>query len=429
MRWNNINGRKEVRFASWCKNSRTRKCEWRMRGLAKPRPLFNLNRLFDNPDKPVIVFEGCRKADRAAKLFPDHICTAFANGANAVGHSDLKPLHGRKVLIWRDADEPGEAFAYSIGYALKDYCSEIQEVDFEAVYRVCAEDAEQPVPEGWDVVDALASKADHGLIARTALNATRALDLNVERPDGRSFIKVGNATLTPSGGLIMQVLKGKGDNAVLEDVWVSGAFEVLGLSRDATGSDWGVFIAWRDNDGNEHSECVQRSEMFGDQKKLATRLVAEGFPLAFGRERMFAQFLTMVRPRTRVTEVSSTGWHDIANDKVFVLPEETFGSVRGETVRLKADLTNSCYARSGTIEDWRDTVGVLAQDQTLLMFAISAALAGVLLKLTGTDGGGFHLYGPSSKGKTTALRLAASVWGPGSTQGFHPFMARHREWT
>jgi uncharacterized protein (DUF927 family) len=41
-----------------------------------------------------------------------------------------------------------------------------------------------------------------------------------------------------------------------------------------------------------------------------------------------------------------------------------------------------------------------------------------LLWLTSTDGGGLHVYGASSTGKTTSLRAAASVWGQGNAQGF-----------
>lgn len=37
--------------------------------------------------------------------------------------------------------------------------------------------------------------------------------------------------------------------------------------------------------------------------------------------------------------------------------------------------------------------------------------AGALLDLATEDGGGFHLLGGSSNGKTSTLKVAASVWG------------------
>ena len=51
------------------------------------------------------------------------------------------------------------------------------------------------------------------------------------------------------------------------------------------------------------------------------------------------------------------------------------------------------------------------RDTKRLIFAISTAFAPTLAKLVGEDSGGFHLRGTSSSGKTTALRVAASVWG------------------
>lgn len=52
------------------------------------------------------------------------------------------------------------------------------------------------------------------------------------------------------------------------------------------------------------------------------------------------------------------------------------------------------------------------------MFAVSIAFAGPLLGLLGQEGGGFHLYGQSSRGKTTLADAAASVWGKGASPGF-----------
>lgn len=47
----------------------------------------------------------------------------------------------------------------------------------------------------------------------------------------------------------------------------------------------------------------------------------------------------------------------------------------------------------------------------MLTLGISAALAGVLLETLNIDGAGLHLYGDSSKGKTSILLAATSVWG------------------
>jgi uncharacterized protein (DUF927 family) len=53
-----------------------------------------------------------------------------------------------------------------------------------------------------------------------------------------------------------------------------------------------------------------------------------------------------------------------------------------------------------------------------LVFCLSAALAPPLLNLVDAESGGFHLRGPSSIGKSTALHVAGSVWGGGGLKGY-----------
>lgn len=70
------------------------------------------------------------------------------------------------------------------------------------------------------------------------------------------------------------------------------------------------------------------------------------------------------------------------------------------------------YAAVGSLDDWRRNVARRCQDNSRLVLAVSAMFAGPLLHFTGATGGGFHLVGGSSSGKSTALRVAASVVGP-----------------
>jgi len=47
----------------------------------------------------------------------------------------------------------------------------------------------------------------------------------------------------------------------------------------------------------------------------------------------------------------------------------------------------------------------------MMILSLSHAFTGPLLSVLGRDGGGFHLRGASSRGKSTLLGVAASVWG------------------
>ncbi len=69
------------------------------------------------------------------------------------------------------------------------------------------------------------------------------------------------------------------------------------------------------------------------------------------------------------------------------------------------------FTVAGTLEDWRGAVAAACIGNPILALAVSAALAGPLLARLHRGGGGFHLVGDSSTGKSTALAAAASVWG------------------
>ncbi|MCV4607177.1 DUF927 domain-containing protein, partial [Escherichia coli] len=56
-----------------------------------------------------------------------------------------------------------------------------------------------------------------------------------------------------------------------------------------------------------------------------------------------------------------------------------------------------------------------------LAFAVSLAFAAPLLKLVGIGGGGYHLKGESTDGKTTTMKVAASVCG--GTDFWHTWRA------
>jgi putative DNA primase/helicase len=56
-------------------------------------------------------------------------------------------------------------------------------------------------------------------------------------------------------------------------------------------------------------------------------------------------------------------------------------------------------------------VGALCAGNSRLVFAVACAFAGPLMRPAGMESGGFHYRGDSSSGKTTALKLAASVYG------------------
>jgi uncharacterized protein (DUF927 family) len=207
---------------------------------------------------------------------------------------------------------------------------------------------------------------------------------------------------------------------------ISQPFEVLGRCRsirDAFGraADWGLLVRFQDWDGAVVEEIVGGERLHGDLGALCGTLHAAGFDVARDdrRRRLFAGYLLSVETKDRVTLVMRAGWHVIDRRKVFVLPHETIAAVPlPERVVLTAAAGNrrqGAYGASGTLAEWRNSVGKLACGHALPVLAISTALAGPLLHLARFEGGGVHIFGPSSSGKTTVVKMAASVWRCGDT--------------
>ncbi|MCQ4162817.1 DUF927 domain-containing protein [Roseomonas sp. GC11] len=197
--------------------------------------------------------------------------------------------------------------------------------------------------------------------------------------------------------------------------WLCGPFRILAESRPAGGDDWGLLLEWADRDGVAHRYAMPRRLLAGEAVEVLGRLAACGLGVnrsATARQSLL-QFLALVRVPERVRTVQRTGWHRPPEGGApsFVLPGRSFGPEGGELVMLDLDPPPSIYRRAGTLEGWRAEVAARCIGNSRLIFAASAAFAAPLLELAGDEGGGINLRGASSSGKTTAVDVAASVWG------------------
>nr|WP_246591083.1 DUF6371 domain-containing protein [Georgfuchsia toluolica] len=74
----------------------------------EPRPLYGLDRLAAKPDATVLLVEGEKCADAAAEVLPEYAVLTWPGGCKAVKKVDWRPLAGRKVICWPDADAKRE---------------------------------------------------------------------------------------------------------------------------------------------------------------------------------------------------------------------------------------------------------------------------------------------------------------------------------
>ncbi len=194
-----------------------------------------------------------------------------------------------------------------------------------------------------------------------------------------------------------------------EPLWICSPLHIKAMTRDGQGHEWGRLLEWQDADGVLHQWAMPMELLQSDGADVRRELVRQGLTIAPGRgvHELLATYLQMWPIDARVRCVDRLGWHGA----VYVIPTESVGEGDEQVVFQNSHAIEPAFGTSGTAEEWREHVAALAQGNSRMVFALSTAFAGALLEPAGEDSGGFHFRGASSIGKTTALKLAASVWG------------------
>ena len=186
--------------------------------------------------------------------------------------------------------------------------------------------------------------------------------------------------------------------------------------RDGRRENWGAYLSWVDRDGIAHSAAFPVGRFHEVGGSLPVDLANLGLPIVPGMEKRLLRYLASCDPRARYRAAIQTGWQE--SSAVFVLPAETIGiTISGERVVHQPERyapTSQSVRSAGTLSDWQSHIAGRVAGNPILVFWSSAAFAAPLLKPLGLEGGGFHLYGLTSRGKTTAEQVAASVWGDGA---------------
>jgi hypothetical protein len=145
-RWQQPGGRKDIRPLISTPDG------WKWAHHPTPRPLFQLDRLAADPEKPVLVVEGEKAAHAAQRLFPDFVATTWPGGAQSVGQADWEPLKGRTLTLIPDCDAPGRKAMAWVREHVKAIAASVRIVDPSTKAK--------DLPEGWDLADALTEDRD-----------------------------------------------------------------------------------------------------------------------------------------------------------------------------------------------------------------------------------------------------------------------------
>jgi putative DNA primase/helicase len=221
----------------------------------------------------------------------------------------------------------------------------------------------------------------------------------VKAPSGFNVLDSGVYTIDPTGEK--------------EETFICSKLVIAAATRNKDGESWGRLLEFEDLDGVPHSWAMPMDMLAGEGSEYRARLLSMGLTIAPNRKsrELLTTYIQTAKPDERVRCVDRIGWYE----SVFVLPDETFGNSGNERVIFQSTASQHNLRVSGSVEDWRENIARNCQGNSRLVFAVSCAFAGPLLPMTGEGGGGFHLRGLTSTGKTTGQRVAGSVWGGDST--------------
>lgn len=191
--------------------------------------------------------------------------------------------------------------------------------------------------------------------------------------------------------------------------WLCSRLDVLALTRDHDGGGWGYHLRFADPLGHIKTWAMPARMLAGDGGEYRAFLMGQGLRIGTSprARNLLTQYIQTRQPEDFTTCTDRIGWHGLA----FVLPRETMGDEAEKIVFQSDQATENTFTVKGTADQWRDRVGALCAGNSRLVFAVACAFAGPLLRPAGVESGGFHFRGGSSSGKTTALKVAASVNG------------------
>lgn len=199
-------------------------------------------------------------------------------------------------------------------------------------------------------------------------------------------------------------------NGISQKRFISSPVLVVAKTRDNSSNNWGVLLKWKDDNEIEHTQALSMELFQTDGADLRKALSYQGVMIAPDQRarNLFQCYLMSYQTGQYALCVDRVGWHD----DVFVLPHEQIGQSNGDLIVYQANnALDNRYQSKGALSEWRSNVAQVVENHSLLVFSLCTAFAGQLLDPLNQQGGGFHIKGGSSKGKSTALNLASSVWG------------------
>ena len=204
------------------------------------------------------------------------------------------------------------------------------------------------------------------------------------------------------------VNKDSGEITEKED-WICDKLELVGEGKTLSGEYYYLF-QWQNQDENTPRTVAIAREDFGTDSGWKM-LKAQGLKMTQGAgltQRLTEHFHFKGDHFTQWTITNVTGWINGA----YLLPNgEIIGTPTKPIYFTDRSSSSLGYITSGTLADWQREIAQNVKGNSSMMLGVAVALAAPMISILGRESFGVHLFAESSKGKSTTLNIANSIYG------------------
>lgn len=404
----------------------------------KLKPLYRLHDLAQRPNEVVVICEGewC-----VEKLMAKSILAATSGGTTSVNGTDWEPLAGRKIFIWPDNDEAGLKYASEVMQTLQQLGCDVKVIDPRKL----------ELPEKGDAVNWIAKTSDVTIETIKSFEMhdkiTDLLTISREQREQREQVSDDNASRRSHTVPIRDLTGNKigSDQPTLKDVskikrpcylshdecfelagkemepglyrhsvsnnlpkdeWICSPLRVMAISSSTNKHNFGRLLQFQDCEGQPHEWAMPMRILKSNGEELIAELLDQGLTFKRTLQRYIISYIMESRPTSHITAIDKVGWYNNS----FVFPNKIIGE---DNVVFQSEIVKEDdFTIKGSIDGWNEEIGKKCSGNNPLIVSVCAALAGSLLeKLDRQEGQVIHWFGDSSSGKSTAVEIAASVWG------------------
>lgn len=368
------------------------------------KPLYNLHILNQSPfDQIVYLVEG----EKCADLFIERKKLGMTSGGSTSAKSaDWSKLADRTIIVIPDNDRAGKEYARYVIEAVTPYAKEVRWLDISQL----------ALAEGQDIADWFERSKDN-----TVEKLNRMETVNTDIPASlKHHEKSENDKHTHLFGKFYYF-----NESIYVPVKSADKFdevckfiEITAFTRCTGLVEYGAVATFK----GESETLITLYFEFKDVHigtTLIERLSALGLYINPSRSSEFKCYLAKAcELQTQcLRRALRPGWFGDGHEH-FVLPDQVIGSANDIIFQpMEPSLLSETIKSSGSLKEWKQVIGSKLVGNHYLVSMLGLAMSSLLLRAAAIENRGFNLCGSSGSGKTTAIQVAATLFGDGTQPG------------